>query len=50
MTEPTQENDTNAPSEVSVDQDCQDALPLLPRRLITDADQVKALALAFGDY
>ena len=50
MTEPLQENDTHAPSELSVDPDCQGALPLLPRRLITDADQAKAWELALGDY
>ena len=50
MTEPTQENDTPALSEVNVDQDCQDTSPLLPRRLIIDADQAMAWALAFGDY
>ena len=50
MMEPIQENDIRAPSEVSVDQDCQDALPLSPRRSITDGDQAKAWALAFGDY
>jgi hypothetical protein len=50
MTEPMQENDTHAPSQVRVDQDHQDALPLSPRRLITDADQSMAWALAFGDY
>ena len=46
----TELNDTHAPSEVRVDQDYQDALPLLPRRLITDADQASAWALALGDY
>jgi hypothetical protein len=50
ITEPIQEIDTHAPSELSVDPDCQGALPPLPRRLITDADQAKAWALAFGDY
>ena len=47
---PSEEIDTHAPSEVSIDPDCQGALPLLPRRLITDTDQAKAWALAFGDY
>jgi hypothetical protein len=50
MTEPIQENDTHAPSEVRVDQDHQDALPLSPRLFITDADQVKSWALALGGY
>jgi hypothetical protein len=50
MTEPIQEDDTHAPSEVSVDQGCQGALPLSPSQLMTDADQVKAWARAFGDY
>jgi hypothetical protein len=50
MTEPIQENDTHAPLELSVDPDCQSTLPLSPRRLITDADQAMAWALAFGDY
>ena len=50
MTEPIQENDTHAPSELSVDHDCQDALPLLRRRLITHADQAVAWALAFGNH
>jgi hypothetical protein len=50
MTEPIQENDTHAPSEVRVDLSCQVALPLSPSQLMTDADQVKAWALALGDY
>ena len=50
MKELTQENDTHAPFEVSIDQDRQCALPLLPGRLITDADQASAWALALGDY
>ena len=50
MKELPQENDTHAPLEVSIDQDRQHALPLLPGRLITDADQASAWALALGDY
>ena len=50
MKELTQENNTHDPLEVSIDQDRQHALPLLPRRLITDADQANARALALGDY
>jgi len=50
MKELPQENDTHAPLEVSTHQDRQHALPLLPRRLITDADQASAWALALGDY
>jgi hypothetical protein len=46
----TQENDTHAPLEVSIDQVRQHALPLSPGRLITDADQASAWALALGDY
>ena len=50
MKECIQENETDAWSELSVDLDCQGALPLLLRRLITDADQGKVWALPFGDY
>jgi len=50
ITEPTQEIDTHAPSEVSIDQRHHDALPLLPRRLIANAIQANAWALALGDY
>jgi hypothetical protein len=50
MTEPIQKIDTRAQSEVSVDQRHQDALPLLPRQLIDNADRANAWASALGDY
>jgi len=50
MKELTQESDTHAPLELRVDQDRQHALPLSPGRLIAEADQAKAWALALGNY